>query len=163
MKLFEIDEVSPTTGGGELFSYIVWWIKNPDEGSSFDKKTRYIRWLPGSVLLWLLVQKHYGGFLFMDDRCSQVIGHVFFQRHGDAVHLFSMATRREMRGFGLGTDMIRESLLHVYADTSVNHVRIGAGGHPAVDKIWRKVVEGRLGLPFKVEPDEKVGWAHFVR
>src|SRR5690349_4034275 len=78
--------------------YLRWWIANPDPSGRFARKTRWLRWLPAPVLTWILLALGYDGLIFVSE--DGIIGHVFFQRRGDALHGFSTAVSDEFAGCG---------------------------------------------------------------
>ena len=161
MRAFNVRDISPTTCGGELHEHIVRWIKNPDEGSAFERKTRYLRRLPGWALVRLLSWFNYGGVVCMHDDRNEVIGHVFHQERGDTLHLFSIWVNTVYRNAGVGPAIAREWLLHAHRRTTV--CRIQTGLHEGTLAILRRACDGRMKLPFKLIPGTTKGSAHIIR
>jgi hypothetical protein len=141
-----------------VYRYVLHWFRNPDPGSKFERATRYVRRLPGPVIIFLLWWKNYNGLLMQDEK-GRVLGHIFCQYHADGVHIFSVAINERNRGKGLSTAMLRLFLEEIWFDTPVRNVRMGAGGHPALKHLWTKAVRGELNLPFHVLAQEGEGWA----
>ena len=134
-------------------NYTTHWIKNPDPGSKFERQTKFIRWLPGRMLIHLLEWKGYDGLLFLEEDSERVIGHAFFQRHDDTLHLFSAYVEEERRGTGLGKSIIRGFLMHAWGTFEMNRARLGAGNSEAMVGLWRQA--HMLNLPFSVVQGEE--------
>src|SRR5262245_61301125 len=67
--------------------HIVWWSRHPDAGSAFERATEDV---PDSSDASRVANLHalgYDGLLYRQH--GKIIGHVFFQRHGSALHGFS--------------------------------------------------------------------------
>ncbi|HVU79806.1 MAG TPA: GNAT family N-acetyltransferase [Candidatus Paceibacterota bacterium] len=139
------------------------WIHRPNRGSAFERATRYVRWLPEGLLLRMFIRRGYDGFLAMED--GAIIGHVFFQRHGDTLHLFSIETKEDRRRQGIGSSLL-ESFLRFAWDRGFRHVRLGAGKDPNMEGLWQNFRKKALcdkdkhPLPFQIvtRPSSK-GWA----
>ena len=142
-------------------AYVTSWIKNPDKGSDFDKKTRWIRWLPGWILIRLMIRLKYDGLLFYEG--DQFIGHIFYQRHKYDWRAFSVGVIPRFRGMGFAQKMLVEFMKHAWAESHLRGVKIGAGGHPKILHICKKVADNRLGLLFSVKAGDSPGSILFVR
>jgi hypothetical protein len=68
-------------------NYVVWWVRNPDAGSRFEKVSQALRPLDDDAVTRVILEQGYDGLLFVDQ--DQVIGHSFFQKHADALYIFS--------------------------------------------------------------------------
>lgn len=147
-------------------NYVIHWIRHPDHGSTFERKTRWFRWcvlplLPQRFVLWYMLRQHYNGLLFEHTHVGGIVVHVFFQRRGDALHMFSVSTNPEYRGRRYALQALVYFITYAYGIGGITRVRLGAGGHEAVvaivDKLGRKLID----LPFavRVTPD---GWVHFT-
>lgn len=141
-------------------AYVVRWIKNPDKGSVFEKKTRWIRWLPGWMLIWLMMRQKYDGLLFYEG--DQFIGHIFYQKHSHDWRGFSIRTVKALEGRGYAQKMIVEFLKLAWMESHLKGVKIGAGGNPAILHICQKVIDGKLGLLFSVKAGDVPGSILFV-
>lgn len=128
--------------------HVAHWIKNPDKGSVFARKTRLLRWLPRTALFKLLQIGRYDGLIFFQP--GEVIAHVFFQRHGSDLHMFSVAVAPAHRGNGYAEQALRCFIEHARARPGISRVRLGAKGHDAVERICTKIEntpdEYRLGV-----------------
>ena len=120
--------------------HLIDWMRNPDPGSAFDRKMRFLQWLPDAVLLFLLVHVFdYGGLVWVDDK-EQVVGHVMHQRHGHDLHIFSVWVEKPFRKHGVGAEMVRAELEHAREDRSIRRVRGGAGRNADMIRLWDRVV-----------------------
>lgn len=160
MKAVIVSWIDKTTQP-QLKAYVLRWIRNPDPGSPFDRKTRYFRWLPGGVLMGILRTAGYDGLLFLDER-KQVVGHLFFhiaknEKRETVFRIFSVFVREDRRGTDFTTHMLRE--LHFHARVhKVKWVRLGAGGNEAIASLWKKIADQRSNLPYTVPAGAEVGW-----
>ena len=111
-------------------NHVAHWIKHPDKGSVFARRTRFIRWLPKAALFKLLRLGRYDGLIFFQP--GEVIAHVFFQRHGKDLHMFSVAVAQKHRGLGYAERALRCFIEHARAIPGIARVRLGAKGHDAV-------------------------------
>ncbi|SRR3989344_3736661 len=136
-------------------NYVVKWIKNPDSGSSFERKTRFIRWLPGGLLTRAMLLLKYDGLLFKRD--GEIVSHVFFQRHGDSLHAFSFAVGEKHRHLGLFKQTVADLINHAKVVGGITRVRLGAGGHDAVAKMHARLRDHEKDLAIRVG---KEGWVY---
>lgn len=144
----------------EIIRYVVGRIKHPHPGSKFAQRTRYVRWLPGLVLVPLMMHKGYDGWVFRDE---EIFGEVFFEQRDCDLHIFSLAHSRD-EGRGLGTAMIRAAFLEVIETMrDVSRIRLSAGGDPRALRIWEKAGANQLGLPCELRKGNEVGWLYILR
>lgn len=156
--------LSPATVNLEtLENYITRWARNPDPGSFFAKFNRFIRWLPDWLYIAFLRRKGYGGHILFKD--GSPIGHVFYQRHGNEIHMFSIEVEEQYRGLGYGHGLMRSFLLEMSDRTEIDVLRISAGGSEDVRRMWIRTLDGKYDLPYAVEPYWKPGdgWVRIVR
>ena len=116
--------------------YVIHWIRNPDPGSTFDKLSKYIRLLPDKLLLKMMMKLNYDGLLFSES--SEIISHVFFQRHGDALHMFSISVTDKYQKLGFAEKSLCQFVKHAQSLPGINRVRLGGGGHAAIARICDK-------------------------
>jgi hypothetical protein len=128
---------------GKIYAYIANWIRNPDPGSKFDQKTKYFRWLWMPIVIRILFLAGYEGILFIDDN-GTVVGHVFYQKHGDAFKVFSWYINEGERGAGLMTMMTNTFFEHARNAPHVTHVWVGAGGNERIARFWEKIDSGDI-------------------
>jgi hypothetical protein len=132
-------------------NYVSHWIRNPDKGSAFDRATRLIRWMPDTGLFALMRMMKYDGLVFT--KPGEVLAHTFFQRHGHDLHMFSVSVADEYRGQGLAEKAILRFIEHARTLPDVDRIRLGAGGHPAVERVCEKFTERGHSLGLMPEPN----------
>lgn len=137
--------------------HTVHWLRNPDPGSPFEKKTQFLRWLPDVVLIPLLVLLRYNGLLFLHAERDEILGHVFFQKHTDGLHLFSAWMTESERGTGAAVGMIRAFLVHAW-ESGCRDVRMGTDRNKAMSRLRERAYNARTNLPFTLIPGQD-GWA----
>lgn len=116
--------------------YILNWIRNPDPNGSFSKVSRWVSWVPDKALLGLMRGLKYDGLVFSEP--GQIVAHSFYQRHGDALHMFSVAVSNGFEGRGCAEKALLAFLEHGRSVDGITKVRLGAGGHPATARICEK-------------------------
>ncbi len=136
------------------------WIKNPDPGSNFDKKTRLFRWLPIRILTAILFTAGYEGIVFLDEE-NTVVGHVFYQRHGDALHAFHWFIEPEHRGHKYMTEISNAFFEHARENPAVVNIRIGAGGNERIARLWETIRDGDIIPTCGLKAGDKMGWLFF--
>jgi hypothetical protein len=145
-----------------LYCYVVECIRKPDPGSEFEKKTRHIRNLPGWVLVPLMLMAGYGGIVFFEEEKNEIIGHLFFQKHRDGLHLFSLKTLGKHGGTGLARKMHDLWFEWVWEKTAIRRLRLGAGGHEALVHLWQSPSPRKMDTPFNVLQENEVGWVKLI-
>ncbi len=132
-----------------LETHFLRWARNPDESSEFDLTTRDIRHLPDDELLTALLERGYDALIF---RAGGIpCGHAAFQRHPGWLKMFSLYIAEQHRGRGFGFPAARCFIQFAHDEPGIEMANFGAGGHPAVVRLWRGVHEGRITFPFPVE------------
>jgi len=158
MQIAALHRMSGHPHRDAMRAYVMHWIRNPDPDSVFDKKTRIRHFLNDFILLFLFPLMGYGGWLFLIE--GLVVGHVFYQAEKDALKIFAVGHNQKR---GTGATLIRMVLSELEHMHHIRRVRIGAGGDPAIKRLWEKVLEGNITLPFKVSHGEGVGWINIER
>jgi hypothetical protein len=153
--------ISRRDGQPFIDAYLVHWIKHPDAGSDFERKTRLIRWLPGCFLVWLLELFGYDGIVLIKD--ETVIGHVFFQKHATDWRAFSVFIREDHRRNAYAQLLLKDFLEGAYRDSRIAQVRIGAGRDAVILHIWQEFLKGEITGQFAIEEGNSVGWIKFIR
>lgn len=134
--------------------YVVDKIRNADRAGLFHKKTRFISRLPKTVLLKLMKMQGYDGIVFEEK--GKIISSVFFQRHGNALHMFGITVEPTMRGKGMATESTIEFIKHAKKVQGITLVRIvGDRRNPAAVKICERLRNGEKEFGIKVLED---GW-----
>lgn len=101
--------------------------------------------------------------LFVHD--NLVVIHIYFQRVDNYLHMFTIKVDG-YEGQGFASQALVRFVQHAFSNTDIKGVRIGAAGHPAVDRIHQKIgkdeVPGQseiLNFPFSVRDE---GWLDFT-
>ncbi len=143
-----------------VFAHIAHWIRNPDPGSQFDQKTKWFRWLPMPIVIKILFGVGYEGLVFVD-RSNTVIGHVFFQRHDDALKAFHWYIKEEERGIGHMQMITNAFFDHARSTPGISQVRIGAGGNDRIARLWNHIREGKIVPDCGIKAGHEIGWLYF--
>jgi hypothetical protein len=138
--------------------YVAWWIRHPEAGGSFDRRTRRLRWLPDRVLVWLLLALAYDGIVYPYG--ERIEGHVFYQRHGRALHAFSTAVSGGLAHKGGSVVMMLDYLAHAAALGGIEKARVGKGQNNVTRRLLERLAEHEGELGWRVSPD---GWVFFSR
>jgi hypothetical protein len=146
----------PRRSERQVRDYIMRWVARPVSGSCFAVRTRWLRWLPSRLLVRLLANRGYDGLLYaLPDR---IIGHVFFQRHGDAIHIFSAAVDEEFEGRGYSGVMLLDCLTHASGLKGVTLARMGTGANVFTQRFLQRLRRHEAALGWQVGED---GWVEF--
>ncbi|MBU0957714.1 MAG: hypothetical protein KKF56_02790 [Nanoarchaeota archaeon] len=123
-----------SSGEGFLRSYVLGFIRNSDEGSEFDVRTRGIRHLSDDQLLDVMTSKGYDMILGING--EGILGHLAYQtgelRGLPCWNVFSVAKNPNypgdvngaMLGVRLGKDLIQ-----IARKKGVPFLRVGKGNH----------------------------------
>lgn len=125
--------------------HVSFWMKNPDPGSIFDKRTKLVRWLPTPLLMILLLAFGYDGVLLVSDE-GEIIGHIFYQMHQGIWEAFSVYVREDLKGRGYASEMSREFIV-LARKRGARGFKFGKGTKQSMVKLSKKAMEGRLNLP----------------
>ena len=136
--------------------YVSWWIRNPDPAGSFAAKTRWLRKLPSPLLTHLLLMLGYDGLLYVDE--GTVMGHVFFQRRGTALHGFSTAVAESAGGHGYSAVMLLDFIAYASALPGIDRARVGTGRTSASRRLLERLGRNQARLGWRVTAD---GWVTF--
>ena len=145
-------------------AYLMHWVMHPDPGSVFEQRSKWIRrlffsWAPERAIIRFLTALRYNGFLFVEN--GAVVGHVFYQQHKDALHMFSVSVRKELEGQGRATEQLKYFVHAAHDMPEITRVRLGAGGHGAVRRMVEKMERCEVTFPFSICMEED-GWVHFA-
>lgn len=149
--------VSKCHGLAVVEEHVLDWIRNPDPGSNFERATRLVRHLPERLLIPLMLEKRYDGFLLLGE--WGIRGNLFFQQRGDSLNLFSIALHLFVREQGWAMHLVREFLLHAWQISEIRMARMSAGGEKSVPvlALWTRVIAGEIDLPFTPIAGKNVG------
>jgi hypothetical protein len=133
--------------------YVQWWITHPDPAGRFARASRWLRPLPPRLRRWLMLRVGYDGLIYIAD--DAVVGHVFFQRRGDALHGFSTAVGEHLDGGGLSVVMMFDFLTFAAEQPGIVKARIGTGRNNTTRRFLERVKASEAELGWRVEFD---GW-----
>jgi hypothetical protein len=136
--------------------YVTWWIDHREPGSTFEARTRWLRWLPRPWLVRALQALGYGGLVY--PKGEAVIGHVFFQRRGPALHGFSTAVSGGLDGAGYSVVMVLDYVAYGAQLPGIAAVRIGTGRNNTTRRLLARIRKHEALLGWRVDPD---GWVTF--
>ena len=139
-----------------VHEYLRWWIDHADQRGAFAHRMRLLRWIPSAVLLRLLTALDYGGLLYQDS--TGVLGHVFYQRHGEDLHGFSVAVSERLARHGLGAVMLLDYIAVASTMSGVSRARIGRGANSTTRRILQRLRARQAELGWRVSED---GWVAF--
>ena len=145
-----------STRRSECRDYLRWWINHPDLTGRFARKTRWLRWLPTPVLTWILLTLGYDGLIYSSD--AGIIGHVFFQRRGNALHGFSTAVSDEFAGSGYSVLMVLDYVAYASSTAGIVKARIGTGQNNVTRRLLERLQKHADQLGWNVSAD---GWVTF--
>ena len=144
-------------------TYLARFLGHPDEGSEFARKLGnykllfrlpIVNHMATSFGLEQLKKKGYDALLAAYE--SNLIGHTAFQRHEDnTLHVFSVFVQEKYRNNGLAEHMHIE-LLQEARNRGIDRVRLGAGGHKAMDRLYDNVIKREAELAIRGLPDRWV-------
>jgi GNAT superfamily N-acetyltransferase len=144
-----------------LRNYIVNWVRNPDKKSIFDRKTRFIRWLPSVLLIVILKFFRYGGTILCVS--GEIVSHAFYQKHGPEWHIFSVTVKENCRRQGCATAVIRQLLQKAYSNNLLKGVRLGNGKNLVIVEFCKRITANRFDLPFTCKQGKEEGEIIFDR
>ena len=134
--------------------YLVSRIRNAEPQGLFYRKTRYVRWLPGKLLLSLMVKAFkYDSILF--EREGRIIGNISFQRHGNALHVFGTEIEPAYRSPQVVAEGIRHLIEYARSVPGITHLRIGGIKHPTGSRLYGIIKRSERQLGIKAQED---GW-----
>jgi hypothetical protein len=140
-----------------LWHYVMRWITAPDPGSAFEARTLLLRGLSGVQLYRAIRDLGYEGLIFAT--AETVLGHVFFQRQGNALHAFSAAVAGPFNGKGYSTFMICDYLAYAAQSSGIAKARIGRGRNNLTRRILARINNHKQALGWHVADD---GWVTFT-
>jgi hypothetical protein len=133
----------PQTAGA--VAHIARWSRRADAESNFARTTREIPDGSDEQRVAALLARGYDGLLYLEG--GVIVSHLFFQRHGEALHAFAAWTEDRLRASGLMMIAAMDFIAHARATRGVVRVRIGAGDNPLGQRMLAPVkpVAARLG------------------
>jgi hypothetical protein len=139
-----------------ICDYVLWWVLHANPAGTFTARTRWLRFLPGPFLLRTLFKVGYDGLVCVHD--DRVIGHVFFQRRGSAVHGFSTAVTAPFDRSGYSVVIMLDYLAYASQLPGVVCARVGRGQTNVTRRFLERLKTYERQFGWRVEPD---GWVTF--
>jgi hypothetical protein len=139
-------------------TYLAWWIRHPEPGSSFERATRHLIDLRDAALIETLLRMDYDGLLYRDD--GEIVWHVFFQRHGADLCAFSCSVGEQSRGGGVWPTIAADFTAFASALAGVRRARWGSGNHPISGQFLALLEPHAATRGWRVGAD---GWIEFSR
>jgi hypothetical protein len=139
-------------------AYVLWWIEHREPGSTFEARTRWLRWLPRPWLVRALLAAGYDGIVY--PQREAIVGHVFFQRRGSALHAFSTAVDEALDGEGYSVVMVLDCVAYGAQAPGITEVRLGTGRNNTTRRLLTRIKKHEAHLGWRVSAD---GWVRFPR
>ena len=136
--------------------YVLWWVRNPDPTGAFAVKTRWRGWLPGRLVVRALLALGYDGVVYQMD--ATVIGHIFFQRHGADLHIFSAGVSEPYEGHKFSLVMLLDCVAYAATLPAIRRVRVGRAANQLTRHGLQLIDERKDRLGWRITPD---GWVTF--
>jgi hypothetical protein len=126
-------------------AHLAWWSRHADAGSNFVRVTRNLADGADASRVAALLARGYDGLLYCRD--GAIVGHFFFQRHGDEMHAFAGWSAETLRASGLIASAALDFIAYASAADGIVRVRVGTGAHPIAHRLLAPVapVAARLG------------------
>jgi hypothetical protein len=141
---------------GPVRDYALWWIGHPSPGSTFESRTWWRRRLPAPWVLWALTALRYDGLVYLQN--DTIVGHVFFQQHGSALHGFSTAVHDGFGGGGHSVVMMLDFVAYGACTPGITAARVGTGQNNTTRRLLSRLQRHADALGWGVNED---GWVTF--
>jgi len=141
---------------GAVTAYLGWWIRHPDPLSRFERTTRQLPKMPDAALVAALLKMGYDGLLYQQE--GEIVGHVFFQRHGADLCAFSSSIGERYRGGKRWAIFSIDFVAFASQIPDVTRARVGGGNHPITRGLVALLKPHVSGLGWRVSRD---GWVYF--
>jgi hypothetical protein len=141
---------------GAVTAYVDWWIRHPDPLSRFERSTRHLLKMPDAMRVATLLKMGYDGLLYQ--REGEIVGHVFFQRHGADLCAFSSSISERYRGGKRWAIFLMDFVAFASQRADVTRARVGGGNHPITRGLVALIKPHVSGLGWRVSRD---GWINF--
>jgi hypothetical protein len=142
---------------GVVRDYVLRCIAQPQAGSKFEARTRSLRELPDARLLAAVRGRGYDGLIYPGR--DAILGHVFFQRRGTAVHAFATAVNDAQSGRGCSAVMLLDYLAYACQLPGITQARVGTGRNNVTRRLLSRVQKHAEELGWCVRNE---GWVRFA-
>ena len=139
-------------------AYVSWCIRHPNPGSHFEKATMHLLGLSDAELIIALRRLQYDGLLYRYK--SEVVGHIFFQRHDSDLCAFSVWVGEEFRTSKVWATFSLDFVALASSLAEIKRVRAGAGNSRITLHVLALLNPHAEGLGWKLSAD---GWINFLR
>jgi len=103
-----------------------------------------------------LLARGYDGLVY--PQLDAIVGHVFFQRRGSALHGFSTAVDEAFDGEGYSVVMVLDYVAYGAQLPGITELRIGTGRNNTTRRLLARIKKHERHLGWRVSPD---GWVRF--
>ncbi|MCK4520943.1 MAG: hypothetical protein KAU20_00075 [Nanoarchaeota archaeon] len=140
--------------------HVLYWSRNPDKGSEFDKKTKdsNLEKISDSEFLRWLKSNNYDIFLGYD---KEVYGHFAFEKQNDELHIFSFFRDKKYKGKGVFMQIAYDFLDNAIRREGISKVRISKGENEKAKKLLRIYSRKEEDLGIKVDIEN--GWIDLLK
>jgi GNAT superfamily N-acetyltransferase len=138
-------------------TYLAWWMRHPDDGSTFAEQISPLREMPDALVIPALADLGYEGLVYLCE--ERVTAHVFFQEHGADLCAFSVAVAPDHRGGNLGASLLLDFVAYAAQRSATRRARVGTGRNHVTQVVLQAVGMGAAGLGWRVSTD---GWIDFA-
>ena len=138
------------------FQHVAWWSRHPDAGSAFERAIDGLPDTSDASRVATLRALGYDGLLYRQH--NKVIGHVFFQRHGSALHGFSCWADETLRGRVFFRVAVMDFLAHASQCPGIVRARAGGGHYPITTLVLTRLRRVADTLGWRLSDD---GWVDF--
>lgn len=139
-----------------VHAYLVWWMRHPDKGSTFEARTSALSELPDEQVVPSLHLLGYDGLLYPCE--GEIAGHVFFQKRDGELSAFSAAVTKFFRGGRRWATFSLDYVAYASALPGVRRASVGTGRN-MVAKLLVKLIRGHAAeLGWRANDD---GWIEF--
>ena len=139
-----------------IVAYVGWWIRHPSPGSHFEAATGHLKEMTDSPLVATLLTLGYDGLIYQ--HAGEIVGHVFFQRHGADLCAFSSSVDERYRGGELWATFSFDFVAYASQLADVTRARLGGGNHPITRGLVARLIPHVARLGWQVSRD---GWIDF--
>lgn len=136
--------------------YIVWWVRHPDKGSTFEAMTSALRDLPDQEIVPSLQRLGYDGLLY--PASGDLAGHVFFQAKDGEVSAFSAAVSNSFRGGRRWATFSLDYVAYAASLPGVRRASVGTGRNMVARLLVRLIRAHSVELGWRANDD---GWIEF--
>lgn len=140
--------------------YVAYMIRNPDEGSEFDLLTKTLRSKITDDQRLIKTLGKAGYDVMIGYNSENIVGHMAFQEHNGKQErnwqMFHLYVDPKYRGKDIATELAK-GLIDQARNYEVQNVRLGAGGHPIMAKVIKRL-QKLHGKNLNIESNPQSHW-----